>query len=356
MQQHSHNISLAVPNDGFVDELKNMFPGVNIFIIPVVRNISITRDINALWSYFRLFKQQKFDIIHLHTPKAGLLGSIAGRLLFHSKIVFHLHGLVSLKFNKLKPSITLFMEWIPLLLSHKVICVSKSLSSFCINKRLISKDKISVLLNGSINGIDHTGRFNRELLNNELPQLEAEIKPNNQFVIGFLGRMCEDKGLVDTIKTANLLSTSIPDLMMVFVGPNEMECDFHNYLETHLTVPFKYYPRTKQPELFIAAFDLMLFPSYREGFGLVAAEANSLEIPVIAYDIPGLQDAIENNITGSLVEAGNVNKIVDAIIFYYQHPDIKKQHGINGRQRVIEKFTPEDLWKAQLHFYEELVN
>jgi glycosyltransferase involved in cell wall biosynthesis len=143
---------------------------------------------------------------------------------------------------------------------------------------------------------------------------------------------------------------------VVFVGPNEMACDFHQYLNEHLETAFRYYPRTNQPELFIAAFDVMLFPSYREGFGLVAAEANALEVPVVAYDIVGIRDAVVNNITAFLVNPGDIQALVKAIIYYKQHPKVKKQHGIDGRKHVIEKFKPEDIWEEQLHFYEGLLS
>jgi glycosyltransferase involved in cell wall biosynthesis len=356
MQRHGHKILLAVPDDGFIDDLKIMFPKADIHIIPIVRNINLLQDLKALYTFVKLFKKQKISIIHLHTPKAALLGSIAAKLLCHPNIIFHLHGLVSLKFNKLKPGLVLFMERIPFLLAKKVLCVSESLRVLCIDNNLISSDKIITLKNGSINGIESTHRFNREKLSVELLNLEAKIKPQEQFIVGFLGRMNEDKGLVDIIKTANLLSAKIPNLIMVFVGPNEMACDFHQYLSEHLEAAFKYYPRTNQPELFIAAFDVMLFPSYREGFGLVAAEANALEVPVVAYDIVGIQDAVVNNITAYLVNPGDIQALVDALLYYKQHPKVKKQHGIDGRKHVIEKFKPEGIWEEQLHFYKRLLS
>lgn len=356
MQQNGHNVFLAVPDDGFIEDLKTMFPKAGIHIIPIVRNISPLQDLKALFAYLKLFKKQKFNIIHLHTPKAGLLGSIAGKLLFHPNVIFHLHGLVSLKLNKLKLGLTLFMERVPFILSKKVLCVSESLRKLCIDNNLISPEKIITLHNGSINGIDCIERFDRQKLSGDLLTLKTEINPKDQFVIGFLGRMNEDKGLVDIISTANILSSQIPNLVVVFVGPNEMEGDFNHYLNKHLKVDFKYYPRTNQPELYIAAFDVLLFPTYREGFGLVAAEANALEVPVVAYNIAGIQDSIANNKTGLLVKPGDIDALVEAVKYYAQYPDIRKQHGINGRNRIIQKFKPEDIWQAQLHFYEELLS
>lgn len=356
MQQHHHNVALAVPDDGFISNLEEMFPNVNIFIIPIVRNIKLINDIKTLISLIHLFKKQKFNIIHLHTPKAGLLGSIAGRLLLHQHIIFHLHGFVSLKFNQLRPGLTLLMERVPLLLSHKVLCVSGSLKKLCINNRLISPKQIFTLNNGSINGIDFSDKFNPERLAQELTKLEIALDTKNKFTVGFLGRINKDKGFFDIIETIKILSKKIDNLMMIFVGPNEMTTDINTYLAENLNCSFKYFPRTNQPELFISLFDVMLFPSYREGFGLVAAEANALRVPVVAYDIVGMQDSIAHNETGLLVEPGNIKALATSIFFYEKQAEIRKQHGINGRNRVIKLFSPEQVWSAQLNFYEGLLN
>ena len=353
IEQHGYNVSFAVPDDGFIDDLEVMFPGVNIHIVPIVRNISVVNDIKALISYVLLFKKEHFDIIHLHTPKAGLLGSIAGRLLRHKKIVFHLHGLVSLKWNKLKPGLTLRMETLPLTLAHRVLSVSKSLECLCIENNLVSPEKISTLHNGSINGIDYKNKFNLSNLSTASQKLKADLQTHNKFVIGFLGRMNKDKGLTDIINVVNSLSKSISNIIVIFVGPNELDIDVNTYLSNNLSVSFKYYPRTTQPELYISLFNVMIFPSYREGFGLVVAEANALEVAVVAYNIAGVQDAIAHNETGLLVKAGDLNELTNAVKYYINNPEIRIQHGLNGRLRVEKYFTPEELWQAQLNFYNE---
>jgi len=349
-------VSFAIPDDGFVEQLQVMFPTVELHIIPIVRNISPIQDLIALFSYIKLFKIKKFNIIHLHTPKAGLLGAMAGRMLNHRNIVFHLHGLVSLKWNKLIPGLTLLMEKVPFYLAHKVLCVSESLKGLCIDNQLISSEKISTLHHGSINGIDCVKRFNPESLKEEVLTLKRELKSNDKFVIGFLGRMNNDKGLLDIIDVANSLNTSIANLLVIFVGPNETSEDFNRFLDAKLNVPYKYFSRTNQPELYISLFDVMLFPSYREGFGLVTAEANALKVPVVTYDIAGIQDAVAHNETGILVKPGDIKALADAVKYYEKNPTIKIQHGINGRKRVERYFNPKSVWEAQLNFYNEFLS
>lgn len=356
MQEQGHTIAFAVPDDGFIEQLKTMFLNVDICIIPIVRPISLVNDFKALFSFIKLFKKEKFDIIHLHTPKASLLGAIAGRILNHSNIIFHLHGLVSLKFNIPQKGLTLLMERVPLLLSHKVICVSKSLAQLCVDNHFISPKKIVTLAQGSINGIDYTDKFNPQRLSNDTKNLKKELELENKFVIGFLGRINKDKGIDDIIEVVNRLSSSIPNLIMIFVGPNELEVDIEQFFLDKLDASYIYIPRTLKPELYISIFDVMLFPSYREGFGLVTAESNALEVPVVAYDIAGVKDSIVNNESGFLVEPGNKEALVESINYYYEHPEMRKQHGKNGRELVKVKYTPQTVWHAQLKFYEDLLN
>jgi glycosyltransferase involved in cell wall biosynthesis len=355
MQKHGHTIAFALPNDGFIEPLKKMFPNVDIHIIPIVRPISLINDLKALFFFIKLFKKEKFNIIHLHTPKASLLGAIAGRVLGHPNIIFHLHGLVSLKFNVPQKGLTLLMERVPLLLSHKVICVSKSLAQLCIDNHYISAKKIVTLAQGSINGIDYAEKFNPNRLRSDTAKLQKELKLEDKFVIGFLGRLNVDKGISDIIEVANTLSTSIPNLIIIFVGPNELPIDIEIFLREELDASYIYIPRTSQPELYISLFDVMIFPSYREGFGLVTAEANALEVPVVAYNIAGIQDSIVSSESGFLVEPDNKFALAEAVRRYYEYPDMRKQHGENGRILVKNKFSQQTLWQAQLQFYEDLL-
>jgi len=349
-------VTIIVPDDGFIDELRSVFPITKIIISPIVREINLLKDIKSLFFFVKTFYRNKFDIIHLHTPKAGLLGSVAARITFHKKIVFHLHGLVSIKFDQLINGLTLKMEMIPFLLSHKVISVSKSLENLCIVNGLVNKEKISTLNSGSINGIDSSNRFNPLNFKVESKLLKEELDIEDKFIIGFLGRVNFDKGIDTFIRVANELITRHINLVFLIVGPNELDVDFDEYLKNHAKFSYRYIDRTYNPELYISIFDLFLFPTVREGFGLVAAEANALEKPVIGFEISGLIDAIENNRTGFLVDPLCELNLVTAIEKYIQHPRLLLKHGKSGRKRVVSKFQPKSLWEEQYKFYIEFLD
>ena len=356
MQENGFEIYILIPNDGFLGQVKDIYQDAIIIEVPIKREISLYYDLKALFKVIRIFNEFKFDIIHLHTPKAGLIGTLAAKMLLHKRVIFHLHGLVSIKYNKLLNGLTLTMERIPLLLSDKVIAVSDSLKELCIKERLIKREKITTLSNGSINGVDALHNFNPFNTKVQSNQLKKDYRMDNEFVIGFLGRINNDKGLVDIINALNLLPKFNYKVVLVLVGPIETDFDLDEYIFNKTKVKFLHFPRTEKPEVYLSMFDILLFPSHREGFGLVALEANALSIPVVAYDIVGVKNAVMHNETGILVKPGDINGLALAINNYFMNPELRDKHGKAGRKRALEMFKPEVIWKEQLNFYKKLLN
>jgi glycosyltransferase involved in cell wall biosynthesis len=333
-----------------------MFPSVKIEIVPLRRKISPARDLHVLFSLYRLFRKRQFDIIHLHTPKASLLGVLAARLARHKRIIFHLHGLVSLRLNKIEKGLIYFVERVPFRLSHQVLCVSNSLAQYCVNKSLVKEEKIRVIANGSINGIDFEKKFNPKLVSPKSRILRQELKLEDRFVVGYVGRMTGDKGLLDLLDVAQNLAKKVQDFTLLMVGPNEMAGDLRSHLESSLQgVAFRYVDRTENPENFLFLCDVFLFPSHREGFGLVLAEASAMKVPNVAYDIVGVRDAVKNGHTGILVDPGSIGGLTRAVMNYYQDSDLRRLHGNQGRRWVEASFDPEQIWCEQFQVYKQLM-
>ena len=106
---------------------------------------------------------------------------------------------------------------------------------------------------------------------------------------------------------------------------------------------------------YMSIFDILAFPSYREGFGLIAIESSAMELAVIASRIPGCVDAIVDNVTGTLIAPQNVKELEEAIRRYIDDPELRRIHGINGRKRVLDDFQPKDVWNQQFFDYQRLI-
>jgi len=350
------DIHVVIPDDGYYSKMfNNREKNVVTHHIPIKRDISLFNDIKNVVTIYNLFKSVRADIVHLHTPKASFLGAIAGRLSSQRIIIYQMHGLVSARGNISQKASIFFIERLTCLLATKIYAVSESIMLFAIKNKYCRREKISVIGNGSINGIDYANRFNPDKIDSKKKYLNRnDVK--NKFVIGFVGRISVDKGIEDYLKVLDTIKKKIPVLGVV-VGPNEMGDKLKYLLEKYdfnssqiIILDF-----TIDPENVICDFDVLLFPSKREGFGLIAAESNSLKKPVVAYKIPGIIDAVKNNSSGILVDYGDINQLCNAIGEYYINPGKKIEHGNNGRERVKRLFQQDFLWSQIYDEYKSLL-
>lgn len=355
LRDNGFDLTILLPNDGFANKVRERLPTVDVRIIPIERKIKPVSDLKALFSIMRHIASINPGIIHLHTPKAGLLGGLAAKFLLKKNVVFHLHGLVSVNGGKVTTGLTYKFEKLSLTLADKVLAVSPSLKSFCIENDLVKAEKIEVLNNGTINGIDYNGKFSdkRALYATEL---RNTLNLKNRFVLGFLGRVNEDKGIRSLIEVYRLLLKEHSNVSLCIVGPNELPVSIESLFEPNELGNVLIIDRVENPEHYLKMFDLQLFLSVREGFGLALAEASAVGTPSVAYDIFGIKDAVKNGTTGTLVPFNDHAAIVAACDAYITSPELLQAHSTNGVKYIQDNFTQEDIWQAQKEFYLRLLN
>lgn len=351
-------VHIILPDDGyFSSKIKAREKNAHLHFIPLERKISIFADLKSFFLIYIKIRTIKPDILHLHTPKASFIGALAGKLAFQKNIIYQMHGLVSSNGNEVSKGLFYFIEKTTCTIADRVFAVSPSLREFAISNKYCKKSKIKVIANGTINGIDWKNKFNLKKINYKNKYLSKTLKQSN-FIIGFVGRIHFDKGIEDFLKVIKKLEQANLPVYSIIVGPNEIKPTIGERLKAlglHHFENLKVIDEIQDPENVICDFDVLLFPTKREGFGLVAAEANSLEVPVIAYDIPGVRDAIENNKTGKLVEYENIDQLHNSILEYYNKPSLKKEHGKNGRMRVKTLFDQKLVLEALLEEYKRLL-
>lgn len=358
ISNNGFEVHVIVPFDKvYIEEIKKRDSNIFFHNVAFKREISLFRDFICLLKLVYLLFKINPKIIHLHTPKASFLGALASKLIFKKNIIYQMHGLISSDGESAKKTLIYYIEKTTCFLVDKVYAVSNSLKDFAVSNNYCSFKKISVIGHGTINGIDFDNKFNPELIDENKNYLSSQLI-ENVFVIGYIGRITIDKGIDDFLKVCSKLSNSY-SVLSVVVGSNETGSNIQNKIEEYKSFKkfkFIHFEEVKDPENFLKRFNVLLFPSKREGFGLVAAEANSMKIPVVAYDIPGIRDAIENNVTGKLVEFGNLEALENAIIDYICDSRLLKIHGDNGRVRVSNLFSREKLWNLILNEYKILLN
>lgn len=345
---------LSSPGKDF-DEFVEM-EGVIPYEVEMERDISVWKDIRSLWKIWRVLRKYRFDIVHVHTPKAGLLGMIAATLAGVKVRIYHMHGLTYTTRTGLNRKILYFSEKLTCLLSHKTYAVSSSLLKYVVDDGIIPKQKIRLIQNGSINGLDCDTRFNRTRYPDSKLHNTYGINEND-FVLGFVGRIVRDKGIVELVEAYRALKKSYDHVKMLVVGQLEnvdsLPKDVWREIEEDDCII--YVGSVDNPAPYYSLMDVLVLPTYREGFGLVAIEAMAMGVPVIASRVLGCVDTIEHGKNGFLVPAQNVEQIVEKVQFYMENNEDRDRHGDYGRSMVKQKYDQSAIWKDQLRDYQLLV-
>ena len=332
---------------------------VPVHAIDMFRGISPLKDIIALFRLWRCFRRIRPHIVHAHTPKAGLLSTIAAWLARVPVQIYHIHCLRFMTCTGLKRAVLVWSEKVACCLAQQILCVSPSVREALVQMRLCPADKVKVLLKGSINGIDAMGRFNPdeiELTAGQRKRSEYGI-PSDALVVGFVGRIVRDKGLVELAEAWRALREEFSDLHLLIVGSFEPQDPVPAQIEQLLRTD----PRVHLPgwvedmaETY-AAMDVVALPTYREGFPSVPLEAAALGLPVVGTSVPGCVDAVEDGVTGTLVPARDAGALADALRRYLNDPELRRRHGQAGRERVLRDFRPEPIWEALYQEYVRLL-
>ena len=332
---------------------------VQAHALSMTRRISPLADFVALLRLLILLLRLRPQIVHAHTPKASLLGMTAAWLLRVPVRIYHLHGLRLATSTGWKLRLLSAVERLTCRMATQVLAVSPSLRDAAVELGICRASKIKVLGHGSINGVDALGRFSPA---NIAPGSRDRIRRQNGIepgatVVGFLGRLVPDKGLCELVEAFERCAEKYPAAHLLLVGPHEAK----TALPASLTRKVEDHPRiscvgeTVDPPPYLAAMDLVVLPSYREGFGLSLLEAAALGLPTVASDIPGCRDAVADTLTGSLVPARDAVALEGAISTYLADQEMCRRHGAAGRQRAIQLFAPHKLWQALDVEYTQLV-
>ena len=340
----------ALSSPGEAVEKVSSRENIPFHTVTMPRQITPLRDIVAIWRIWQQIRSINPVIVHSHTPKGGLLGTIAAWLAQVPVRIYHIRGLPFMTATGYKRILLSWSEKVACLLANQVICVSHSLREVAIHEGLCPLEKITVLGGGSSNGVDASDHFNPA---NLPPQTRKEVRkqygiPDDAIVLGFVGRIVRDKGVEELIAAWKILYAEFPNLHLLLVGYFESQDPISAKTKELLQTSDRIHATGSQdhtPPLY-AAMDVFTLPTYREGFPNVPLEAASMELPVVATKIPGCIDAVADGITGTLVPSHNASALAQGIRNYLVNSPLRQQHGLAGRNRVLREFRQEDIWNA----------
>ena len=332
---------------------------VKTYPVLMTRTINPWKDLRALLSLWSKFLEIRPEIVHAHTPKAGLLGVLAARFAGVPIVFFSIFGLPQMTMKGLKRSLINCLTRIACLAADRVWCDSFSMRDYVVRNRLCASKKVVVIAKGSAQGVDAERLFSPsryEISVRDKVRHNLNI-PLESIVLGFVGRIVKDKGLHELAEAWRFLSKERASLHLILIGPQENKDPLHP-LDIEL---FKSDPRIHLVGLchevpsYLAAMDIFVMPSYREGFGLSNIEASAMELPIVSTRIPGCIDSVIEGTTGLLVPPRDINSLISAIKAYLDDADLRKRHGRAGRERVLREFRPETIWEDLCAIYIQLL-
>jgi glycosyltransferase involved in cell wall biosynthesis len=333
--------------------------GVPVSAVPMARRITPLADLASLAGLVRELRRIRPHVVHSHTPKGGLLGMIAAWIARVPVRVYHMRGLPMLAASGWRGALLRITERVSSLLAHRTLCVSPSVRDVAVAAGLAPAAKLRVLANGSGNGVDAAGRFDPA----RLPEgTRADVRsrlgvPADAVLVGYVGRLVCDKGIVELAEAWRAVSARRPGTHLLLIGPYEPQDPVPEPVRAQLasdpTAHLLGMNWDTPP--YYAAMDVLVLPTYREGFPNVVLEASAMSLPVVATAVPGCVDAVVPGETGTLVPVRDPAALATAILRYAEDPALRARHGAAGRRRVLEKFAPRVIWRALFAEYAELL-
>jgi len=350
------NLTIISGKDKGMDVVESF--GVEYVQNNIPRKISPVRDLWSLIKLFFVFKKNNFDLIHSVTPKAGLLSAVAGFFAGTPVRVHTFTGIRWINMKGLRRSLLKNLDRLLLLLNTQVYSDSFFQRELLFKEGLISKPEVvKVLGKGSLSGID-LNRFNKksELINKKRIYELLQIN-ENAFIFLFIGRITEEKGVLELVRSFKRMKPTTKDLKLILVGPMEADKETEAVLRKEAKIDsniiIKDYSST--PEEYYSIADVFCLPSYREGFGTSILEAAAMHVPSIGSNIEGLKESIIDGETGLLVEAGNVEELYQCMERILYDEDLRFSLANEAYNRVKKYFDAEELNRMLLEDYRNLL-
>ena len=328
---------------------------VPYYPISMEREISPLKDLVSLFKLVRLLLRIRPEIVNAGTPKAGLLGMTAAYVCRVPLRIFTCHGMRLETLTGWKKVILTMTEKLTAFCAHHVVCVSESLRQKYIALQITQADKVTIIGNGSCNGIA-TDKYSNSQTGKLQAQVDFQMKygiSSEARCIGFVGRLVRDKGIYELVAAFEQLQQQYSNVYLLLLGGFEegdpisvelrekIKADEKIVSVGFVTDTLPYYRR----------MDVLVLPTYREGLPTVLLEAGAMGLPVVATTATGCVDVIADGETGFLVPIGDSKALAEAIDKMLSDTTLAAMMSRRARERVERLFDQRYVWENTVRFY-----
>jgi len=351
--EKTYDVTLCVNTKVYPLE-KDIQDAVKVQHVDIARKILPWQDLRAFFQLLKCMWILRPVVVHSMTPKAGLLAMLAAKL---ACVPWRFHTFTGQIWAN-KSGIGRFLlkgiDQLIALAANQVFADSASQCRLMAQEGVVGNGEVTVLGQGSVAGVD-LERFR--------PDQSARLSLRTEWslskdipVFVFVGRMVRDKGIFDLVEAFALVNAKEPNWELWMIGPDEDGLQEKlSLIGKRLGANIRWLGRTFSPERYMAAADIFVLPSYREGFGSVIIEAAACGIPTIAYRIDGVIDAVLEGCTGILVDKGDVKGFAHAMENLANFPVKRKLLGQAALERASKDFSSTQVSQEWLAFYDALL-
>lgn len=354
-----YEVHLAAGQDHTDWEARGRDYADSFFQLPdLCRSVQPLNDRRALGQITDFLVQQKYDIVHTHSSKAGTLGCMAARRAKVPIIVHTIHGFgwkVALPSgaNPLQSSISIMKKRSYFMIERYVaslcdglITVSELNKQEAVNLKLAPPEKFTTIYSG----ID-LNRFNVNSDRSEVCH-SLGLSPS-QPIVGTIGRLSTQKAPLDFVTAAKIVLQQKPNIQFVMIGDGPLASEVRQAIGNEQRIKVFGY-RDDVPEI-LSVLDIFALSSLWEGLGRALTEAMIMRVPVAATAVDGVPELVDHGKTGLLSSPGDPARLADNIIWLLDHPEEAKELAQSARNRVVPAFSAERMVAKIEALYERLL-
>lgn len=322
---------------GNKDECVRQFESAGAHVIfskKIKRKICFS-DVFAMIEIYRLCKKEKFDIVHTHSTKPGVIGRIAATLAGIPLVIHTVHGLAFHKFVRF-PLWHFYWacEMFASLFCHKIVLVNTYYKKYF---TLFGRKVITIY-----NGIDFS----------VLPPVHIHHSSEYELGILFVGRLDLPKSPLTLLHAAQIIIKKYPKVHFTLVGDGEKYDECKTYIDTeNLWGYITLAGWQSNVTSYYQTHDVFVLPSIYESFGLVFLEAGFYKLPSVATNVEGIPEVVVNNQTGLLCNPCEPQALAEKILYLIEHPDVRQQLGENAHQWVTNHFSKQSMVESYKNVY-----
>ena len=336
-KERGYDVTLiCTMSDSFLERYSSEFHCINV---QMKRGVSLSDVLTKPFEFYKIFKKENFDYVQYATTNASFYACVPAKLCGIKTRVYCQWGLLYVGYTGLKRT---FYKWIEKKLcafaTHITVASKKNLE-YAVADGIMSANKASVIGDGGTIGVDlkvfdvsKRDEFKQQVLT-EHPVLKGKT------VFGFVGRIETDKGVLELLQA--FLKIDRPGYALLLIGAfDELRCDINSTIlqqaKSSNNIIFQGF--TRDVPKYLSAVDILVHPTYREGFSMVLQQAMAMGCAIITTDVPGPSEVIEESKSGLLVPAHTVDELAEAMIKLGDDNNLQHLFVEAGLQRVREKF------------------